>query len=545
MMTESTSLLLDALVRSTGLLLAGLAATVVLRRRSAALRHWVLAATIAAAALGTPLAWALPDWPVAAVPTPAVFRFEPAAPMPAVVETAPAAAPAQTPDRAVAPIAPSPLPPFGVIWMLGFVAGLVSLVAQIVRLARISARATLVTDERWTRIVADMAARYGLGRTVPILQTESSDLLATWGLFRPRILVPAGAARWTDERIRVVVCHELAHVQRRDWAVQIAADVVRRTYWFQPLMWLACREMRRESEHACDDVVLAAGVEAQAYAGHLLQLARAGRTDYKWAPAVPMARRSTLERRIIAMLNSARNRRALSQRSLVATTILLAAVTLTSAALHSEQPRAAQLVGTIYDGSGGVLPGVEVTLTGADSPKASATTDAAGKFQFPATAGAKYVLEASLPGFNAFRDEFDLKVGGDWDRAITLTVGKLRETISVRAKREPATQATPGVPKPTPVRVGGNVKAPMKLVDVKPVYPASMRAAGRTGVVPLEALIGTDGNVVFARVLSASVHPDFADAAVEAVRQWKFSPTLLNGKPVEVLMSVTVDFSLE
>jgi TonB family protein len=54
-----------------------------------------------------------------------------------------------------------------------------------------------------------------------------------------------------------------------------------------------------------------------------------------------------------------------------------------------------------------------------------------------------------------------------------------------------------------------------------------MRAPGRTGVVPLDALIGTDGTVVFARVVSASVHPDFADAAVEAVRQWKFSPTLL------------------
>ena len=85
----------------------------------------------------------------------------------------------------------------------------------------------------------------------------------------------------------------------------------------------------------------------------------------------------------------------------------------------------------------------------------------------------------------------------------------------------------------------------MKLVNVNPVYPASMRAAGRSGIVPLDALVGTDGSVVFARVASASVHPDFADAAVEAVRQWKFSPTLLNGKPVEVLISVTINFSLE
>src|SRR4029453_15132120 len=113
-------------------------------------------------------------------------------------------------------------------------------------------------------------------------------------------------------------------------------------------------------------------------------------------------------------------------------------------------------------------------------------------------------------------------------RATPWRIGRLQEPAPVTDKRDPATQPTPGAPKPTPVRVGGNIKAPRKLVNVNPVYPASMRAGGRSGVVPLDALIGADGTVVFARVVSANVHPDFADAAVEAVRQWKFSPTLLN-----------------
>jgi protein TonB len=119
--------------------------------------------------------------------------------------------------------------------------------------------------------------------------------------------------------------------------------------------------------------------------------------------------------------------------------------------------------------------------------------------------------------------------------------------VTVSAKREPATQATPGIPekKPTPIRVGGNIKAPTKVVNVNPVFPASMRTAGRGGVVPLDALIGADGSVVFVRVVSANVHPDFAEAATEAVRQWKFTPTLLNGQPVEVLMTVTINFALE
>ena len=61
---------------------------------------------------------------------------------------------------------------------------------------------------------------------------------------------------------------------------------------------------------------------------------------------------------------------------------------------------------------------------------------------------------------------------------------------------------------------------------------------------PLEALIGVDGSVASVRVISAQVHPDLAQAAMDAVRQWKFSPTLLNGREVEVVMNVSISFQL-
>ena len=527
--------LADALIRSTLVLVIGIAAASLLRSRSAALRHWILAVTIAAASLAAPLGWILPNWQATAVQTPSAFVFDVSPPVAATPETiAPAAA------------APRSLS-LGLVWAVGFaIAGGVMLL-QIFRLAHISARASRVTAPSWLRIVDEVRREYGIRPAVPVLKTPARDLLATWGLFRPCILVPPRAARWDEDLIRVVVCHELAHVRRYDWAVQMAADIIRRVYWFQPLMWIACRMLRRESEQACDDVVLGTGVAAPTYASHLLQLARAGRSGYGFAAAVPMARPSTLERRISAMLNSARNRRALSFRALIVSTIALTVATFSAAAFHAEQGRSTQLTGTVYDRSGAVLPGVAVTLTGGQAAKAEATTDAEGRFQLPAAAGVKYVLEASVPGFNAFRQEFELTSASDWDRAITLQVGRLSETITVSAKREPATQATPGIPqrKPVPIRVGGNIKAPTKVVNVNPVFPASMRTAGRGGVVPLDALIGTDGSVVFVRVVSANVHPDFAEAAAEAVRQWKFTPTLLNGQPVEVLMTVTVHFALE
>lgn len=91
-----------------------------------------------------------------------------------------------------------------------------------------------------------------------------------------------------------------------------------------------------------------------------------------------------------------------------------------------------------------------------------------------------------------------------------------------------------------PVRVGGTIRQPAKLVDVKPVYPPTALRAGVSGVVILEITIDTDGSVQQARVLRGI--PMLDAAAVEAARQWRFEPTLLNGNPVRVIMTVTVPF---
>jgi TonB family protein len=220
----------------------------------------------------------------------------------------------------------------------------------------------------------------------------------------------------------------------------------------------------------------------------------------------------------------------------------LLSVSLAAAAFTTAQTTPLPLVGVVYDTSGGVLPGVTITLTDADNVVQSAITNAAGRFEIPVVAPGQYLLEAAMPGFHKLQQAMNLGKAEDWDRAITLQVGQLREQVNVRAAR-----LAPGAPQPggpRPVRVGGNVRAPRKLVDVKPLYPESMQEAGREGSVPIEALIGLDGTVQSVRVLSADVHPDFATAAVDAVRQWQFSPTLLNGKPVEVVINVTVTFSL-
>jgi protein TonB len=90
--------------------------------------------------------------------------------------------------------------------------------------------------------------------------------------------------------------------------------------------------------------------------------------------------------------------------------------------------------------------------------------------------------------------------------------------------------------------VGGQIKPPTKTKDVKPVYPPIAQSARVQGVVIIEATIGANGRVQDARVLRSI--PLLDQAALDAVRQWEFTPTLLNGVPVPVIMTVTVQFTL-
>jgi protein TonB len=93
------------------------------------------------------------------------------------------------------------------------------------------------------------------------------------------------------------------------------------------------------------------------------------------------------------------------------------------------------------------------------------------------------------------------------------------------------------------VRVGGNIQAPHPVKHVDAVYPEEAKAAGVSGVVIIELTLATDGTVADANVLRSI--PMLDQAALDAVRQWEYEPTLLNGEPVQVILTVTVNFSLQ
>lgn len=548
------SLLADATIRASIVLLIGLLLRAALRRRSSALRHAVLAAAIVAApfvgflgrllpAVTLPAADAAPMATAAIAPGRAHAVATRADSATAAVGLDTRSVPASGAGR---PLWPAVAVAAVAIWGMGAVFASTILLGAAIRLRRVAAQGVEVDDPRWRRALEAASHDAGVARPVRLLVTPDAALLATWGWLRPRILIPAGALEWSDERIQTVLAHEIAHVRRGDWMLQSFAEGLRALLWWNPAAWIACRALRDDSELACDDAVLRSGVGATAYAEHLLKIAHGARRP-TWSAAVvmPMARRSTLERRIVAMLNPDLDRRAPTRLALMGTAAALLLLLLPVAVLRGAQSGRQPLEGVIYDTTGGVLPGVTVTLD-AETAKVQTTTDPSGRFRFDGVGPGQHALHVAQPGFRALRQPIQLQKDADWSLAVTLQVGELKETVTV-SQRRPAsiTPLADGSAGPKPVRVGGNIRAPRKTHNVNPTYPTRMVEAGLEGQISVEAVIGADGRVVRARALTVKAHPELAQAAVDAVQQWRFEPTLLNGAPVDVVMTVTVNFSLE
>ena len=536
------TLLLMTALRTSVIIAAGLVACLAARRRSAAWRHGILTAALGAAVLAIPVSVVVPAWTVT-VPAPIA-----SAPPEHARATGPDVA-ERLPGTAVETRAEALLPSLDLeqlllwIWAAGCAAGVLPLIVGGVRLAHLTRHAARLSGGDWMREARDLARTFGIRRPVALLVTRSRNTLATWGIGRPQILLPADALAWDTARTRIVLCHELAHIARGDWTIQIAADLLRTLLWFTPFTWVLCSRLRRESEQACDDHVLAHGVDAQTYAEQLVGIAATRRHGRALAGALSIARPSGLEERITDMLNPTLDRQPLSRRSRLALVAALLVVMAPAAALHvAAQAAPLDLSVQLFDATGGVLPGASIALEQPQAATRSALTDGSGHVTFDGVPPGDYTLEASVAGFKPLRTTFTLRAGRDWQRAITLQVGDLMETVSVARPRRTAPAA--GAAAPEPLRIGGNIKAPRKLNHVPPDYPQAMADAGLEGVVPVEAVIGTDGGVTAVRVVSAQVHPEFARAAENAVREWKFSPTLLNGVAVEVRMTVSVRFNL-
>ena len=372
----------------------------------------------------------------------------------------------------------------------------------------------------------------------------------TWGIFRPVIVLPSGATKWPEDRRRVVLSHELAHIARHDWSLQICAELARAIYWFHPLVWLAAARLRQESERASDDAVLRSGIAPSNYASQLLDLARTLENSGRaWSTALAIARPSNLERRFAAMLNPSVNRSRLSSRTKLLIPFFALCLLFPLAALHlTAQNLSGKTSGTIHDPSGAGVPNATIIMANQEAKTIDMTTsDREGNFAFKTLPAGNYELQVLKPGFETYRvPQVSLDAGRDFSETFTLQVGAITEHVTVvpeNAAKSVPVKTTSG--KPSRVSVGGSVQAAKIITKVQPIYPESARTAGISGTVVLHAVIGMDGKPLSLRVMNSQIDTDLAHSAVEAVNQWRYTPTLLNGEPIEVDTTITVIYSLE
>jgi TonB family protein len=489
--------------------------TAALRRSSAALRHVIWTCAIAAVLLYAPLRWRAPQR-VITQPLPAIFT-------PVVV------------TQAIVITGPAPQHPFSIaeiataLWILGALLLALRLAVKSLQFRRI-VRATKPVETAWP---------------VRILRSPRIPGPLVAGILRPTILLPEDSVMWGSARRRAVLAHELAHIRRHDPAILLMAHIATVVYWFHPLCWLAAARLRMETERACDDAALRIGLRPSGYAGQLLDLARL----FNPQPAIPMATTSHLESRVKSILDPLVNRSLAARRTWLAAALITAAVVAPLTVLRLEaQASTGTIAGNVTDPTGAVVARARVMVSNPQSGNREVVNaDAMGNFEFHNLSAGPYSVETSLPGFAPSRLDVTLSSGGTVQAPVRLSVGGIGEQITVMAQGSPRPQSVTSAVAPggRPIRVGGNVQAARLITQVRPVYPPALQAAGIEGTVLFDVTISKTGEPVSIVTRNSAVDPAFVAAANDAVKQWHYQPTLLNGEPIEVQTTITIDFKLQ
>lgn len=248
------------------------------------------------------------------------------------------------------------------------------------------------------------------------------------------------------------------------------------------------------------------------------------------------------------MLNPQLDRHHVSMKTRVALAALLLAIALPIAAATQA---AAVLTGTVEDPTGKPLPDATVRMSAISSDAVfEVRSDASGGFQIADVPAGDYMISARAMGFSGQRQRIRLSSGA-MTFALKLSVGTLRETITVTSgapgpagARANVSSPKPNPPACTPSAIGGQITPPRKLRDVRPRFKQAWSDNNQSGEVLLQARIGPDGKVTAVEVISGA-NAEMEDEAIVAVSQWEFSPTYLNCEPIEVRMYVSVSFKLD
>ncbi len=185
-------------------------------------------------------------------------------------------------------------------YLLGASLVIARLVIASFRMWQVARRARPLVNRDWRRALDDARSALGIARTVRLLSSDDVAVPMTWGVVHPIVVIPAVADDWNSEQRRIVLLHELAHIRSADWLFNLAGRAICALFWFHPGAWWIARGLRDDCELACDDRVIASGVQRSDYAELLIDAAE---RFLSMEPALALSRKRGLRARLAAVLD--------------------------------------------------------------------------------------------------------------------------------------------------------------------------------------------------------------------------------------------------
>ncbi|MGA8940735.1 MAG: M56 family metallopeptidase [Acidobacteriaceae bacterium] len=340
----------------------------------------------------------------------------------------------------------------------------------------------------------------------------------TIGINHPLILIPEGMPTTvsTDD-LSAALAHELAHIHRHDFAKNLAYTALSIPLAWHPILWLTRKHIAETREMICDAQAAEALTGTQPYARSLLRLAElfVNATPQRNLHAIGIFDTSTFERRVMNLTHKPTQLRGAARFATTALSLLLIAGACTSALALRLQAAA---------------PAPQTTPQPTPQPNPQPTAQTTVHTTAKTAARPSYVI--GDPGSTTGQPAQSFKV----DIADASGPNPV-----IKMPTPPHVEPSQGDPNHT-LQVTSNVLAGNVINHPEPIYPADAKAAGIQGTVLFHAVIGKDGTITSLKLLSGP--PELTKAAWDAVKQWTYRPYLLNGNPVEVDTTITVNFAL-
>jgi len=189
------------------------------------------------------------------------------------------------------------------LWSAGLAVLVLRLAIGLAGAVRLTSEGTPLGGPAWRILLERFLALVPVRRKIRLRSHPGVLVPLTWGWRRPVVLLPSGADSWTEEERSSALFHELSHVKRADFLVMLLVRTSLALFWWNPLCWIVYRELLKEQELACDELVLRAGIRPSSYAASLLAFRRSA--GFRWNPSAAllgMLGRSSFQERLAAIL---------------------------------------------------------------------------------------------------------------------------------------------------------------------------------------------------------------------------------------------------